>query len=471
MSYQLYQKKVFIACVFLGVMLSIGLSFINRHAYNISFDEYGGDARIYNDVALALVERGTTLTPDGHYFGHIRRAPGYPLFLAMFYSISPSPFLVWIVQSILFSVGALLLWSISKRFLPESWSLFPALLFLLSWFVATFVIRINSDFLGMFCTLLFVWAYMKYRDHDEEQKNLKMKYLFLSLSFFALSFAALVRPIFLYAVVLMVLFTLFLKWRHAFVALIISTVILGPWMVHSYFAFNTFQLSDTGYIMKTRAESISFSQSVRRASYLAALFGDVVADQFYPGYKDNPEPGRSVSIVIADRKQKLISGVPEYEFDKIYYRESLKTFLSHPMIHAQLSFFTLVRLNQPPNQNGVSMFHFLAEHEEYPLSIRIIMNLLIRIIWFGFIGMSIIGAYLFTKAHYRMWKLLVPLLFIVLYTNATHALFTHAEFRFILPAIPFYILFFVYASWYITESFKWGSRGIIYKINSLYKKK
>ena len=100
----------------------------------------------------------------------------------------------------------------------------------------------------------------------------------------------------------------------------------------------------------------------------------------------------------------------------------------------------LLRLNAPLHYNGQELTHlFYGTHGGLPLWLKIGITAAIRGMWFIFLGIALYG--LFAKIFTRdaRWFLLA---FFIVYYNIMHALFTHAEARYILTMLPLYFLFF-----------------------------
>jgi len=148
--------------------------------------------------------------------------------------------------------------------------------------------------------------------------------------------------------------------------------------------------------------------------------------------------------ILLRRAEMKEQGMPEKDIDKLFYQEGYSNIFSHPMKFLATVPFNLVRLNNPPNQEGVSTVHFLAERENISPSFRILANVFIRFVWLSFLIIAILGLSRYLKNNVSNWKIWGPVALLILYVNAMHAFFVHAEPRFILSAFPFYIIFFVF---------------------------
>lgn len=435
--------------VILGAVFSLLFGVVNGTIFKTQFSDYADDAESYNRTALNVVERGTFANEDGSYYQFVRRSIGYPLFLAGVYSVWKSPVAVFVAHEILFAIAIVFVWLIARRFLDKYWALLPAFLFALSWFTGAFVVRIGSDLLGMTLGLVFLWAMLCMLDSTDR------RWLLMSiLSAVALGAMILVRPVMLYFIPLTVVLLLYARWRAAIVFACIAVAVMSPVLVWNYNMFNTFQLASSGYMLAWRTAELEASPARMVASSVAAFAGDLVADQVLSGYADDPDPHIYVTEVFRRRVALKEAGMPDDEIEAMFYAEGLGRVREHPALFLISGIINAVRLHAPPNLDGVSMFHFLVGTKQFSLTVRIALNILVRIVWFALLIVVCWGVYEYVRRMRNSKQEVLFILLFIAYTIGTHALFTNAEFRYLLPIVPIYIIFGSYAVKCILEKLR-----------------
>lgn len=450
------QENIIISFIILaGVVFSLFLGVATGAMFRTEFSGYHDDAEVYNQMALALAERGTFLDEHGNYYGWGRRAPGYPLLLAAAYSVWPSPVAAWILNEILFVVSIIIMWRIARFFLARGWQFLPPLLFALAWFTTPFVIRVGSDVAGLFWSMAGVWLLLVYLHATRPIR-------WLAGAGVAFGMAALTRPAILYVLVLI---AIWVYWREhsrqltmvaGRVAMFLGAgvLIVTPAILWSYQTFGTPQLASAGYILAWRSRDALWSLPRAGTSAVAALLGDLVADLISPGYASYPDPYPQKDEVIQRRLEMQQRGISEKEIDEFFYREALGNIAAHPFMFLATGVINIPRLLTPPNYNGISMTHFLAEQSGIPVGLRILANICIRLMWFGFLAASVAACVGRVRENAGRWSVdMVLLSGFVLYVVGMQAFIADAEFRYILPAIPIAILFFSLYIQALYESF------------------
>ncbi len=426
--------------VLFGIIFSLLFGVINGTIFKTQFSDYADDAEAYNHSALNMVGRGTFANEDGTYYAFVRRSIGYQLFLAGVYSVWRSPVAAFVAHEVLFAFSIVLVWLIARRVLPGYWAFLPTLLFAIAWFIGAFVIRIGSDLFGMTLGLLFLCAFLYVLDMRERRR------LFPAiLAALPLGAMALVRPVMLYFIPVAFLFLLSLRWRTALVFAAVAAAVVTPALYWNYSTFGTFQLASSGYMLSWRTAELAAPRERIIASTVAAFLGDAAGEYFLPGYAADPDPYIYVKDVFERRVALKQSGMPDDEIEALFYKEGVGRIRAHPVLFLASGIVNAVRLHTPPNINGVSMFHFFAENERFSLFTRIALNILVRVVWLGFLAVALWGALLYTRQRKNSIPVLLFLLLFIGYTIGTHALFTNAEFRYLLPIVPFYIIFASYA--------------------------
>src|SRR3989344_959441 len=275
-----HEYKIVCGTILIGVLLSFVLGVTNGQIKKTHFSDYRTDAEIYNLMALSLIDTGSVYDSNGMYYGSLR-APGYPYFLSFAYLIYRSPISVWILQAALFALSVFLVWEIAKHFFRESSALLPPLLFSLSWFIDAFVIRLNSDFIGMFWVLLGVWSLLAYvsRERYRIASRFLSSHTLLALSAASFALAALTRPVMLYLVIFLFIYVAATSWRHAVLFVVLFLAFVGPPTALNYYLFGVPVLSDSGVVIAMRGRVLAVPEERLRAFMIASVFGDLVADQ------------------------------------------------------------------------------------------------------------------------------------------------------------------------------------------------
>ncbi|OGZ45459.1 MAG: hypothetical protein A3C84_00030 [Candidatus Ryanbacteria bacterium RIFCSPHIGHO2_02_FULL_48_12] len=435
-------RTVIVLIAVLGVLFSLLFAVQNGSIVRTEFADYSDDAESYNRMALNMVAHGTFANPDGSYYESVRRSPGYPLFLAGVYRVYPSPVSVWVINEMLFVLSILLVWQIACLYLERSWAYVPVMLYAIAWFVAGYVVRVGSDFLGLVLVLGFLRGCIAYLQTK--------KISWVVLVAFVLGFLALVRPVMLYFVPVAVCWIWWARsdarirgLRDALLFAGIAALVVVPWMWWSFQIFHSRQLADSGHILAWRSRDALMSPDRLWATGIAAIAGDVTADYFYPGYARYPDPYPQKDHITERRLAMQRAGVPDVKINDYFFQEAVKNIREHPLPFLLTTGFNLVRLHTPPNHQGTSAFHFLADATYPSLGMRIAINLLLRIIWFGFLGIAFWALTLYRKETGVSGPIYLLLVLCALYTVGIQAVVVDSEFRYILAVMPIYIIFFV----------------------------
>jgi 4-amino-4-deoxy-L-arabinose transferase-like glycosyltransferase len=434
--------------IFLGILFSFLLAVATKTIFLTEFSDYNDDAEVYNSMARAIVNKGTLLDEEGNYYGWGRRAPGYPIVLAMAYGLYESPISAWILQSILFGISIGIFWKLARLFVDSVWSLIATMCYAIAWFIGAFVIQIASDFMGLFWGILFLWSFAEY--FILERKS----YFYLALAGISFGALTLTRPATLYFLLIIVGIIFYSHWQkkskkaglvHGVLFLVVSGSLLIPWMWWSYSTVGTYQLASAGYILAWRSRDALWDTQRMITSGIAAVAGDLVADVYAPGYAVYPDPYPQKDHVIERRLAMQASGSTEQEIDSFFYQEGIETIKAHPLKFLITGGINIFRLLTPPNHQGTSMTHFLVD-SNLSLGLRVAANIFVRCVWLGFLGIGVWGFIRWWKIHTEQRIIGSIIGLFVLYIIGLQALVADAEFRYILPTMPFFILFFIYSS-------------------------
>jgi len=195
------------------------------------------DASEYHQLAVSLLTKKSF--EDYNAF----RTPGYPVLVAMLYSISSSK--VWFVllfQIFLSLISVLFVYKIALIIFSRKVGLFSAFLFAIDIYQAWYTITLLTDTFFVFLFLASIYYLCK----SIKENNL----LSIGLSALFLGMATLVRPIsflFPFIVIVFILFICNLKLNTKLVYSLVFGLIfmasISPWLFNNYSKYGEMQLS------------------------------------------------------------------------------------------------------------------------------------------------------------------------------------------------------------------------------------
>ena len=383
-----------------------------------------------------------------------RRSPGYPIFLALVYGLfGRTPVAVFAVQGLLFAGSIILLWLLARMYFSPPYSFLPPLLLSLSWPVGLFVTKLETELLSLFLLLSFVFLI---------QKFFTARNLFLVLAAgAALSWFILIKPAALYLLPFM-LALIVLRARFAvLIFLLVPTFIVGAWIVRSLVIFDTWQIQSGSFVLGYRGLEVTNSWERTGGAFVGALAGDIVADKFFPGYAENPEPYPSINRITERFVALGKEGLTEKERENIVYGEAWSRIVQNPVKFFVFGITGLLRQNTPLNHKGHAITHTFAGggYENLSETEKISILLGIRITWYLFLTMVIYGAI----KHVGDWQSWGIILVFVFGYNLLYAFFTHNEARYMTPLFPFYFLLFTTAVFWLKTGWQVMLHGSISK--------
>jgi len=225
-----FRKKRFL-CIFLIAIALNGIAFTTLQPWDqklVNKNILWGDASEYNDLALSLLSNHSFADFNGY------RTPGYPVFIALLYSISSSS--IWFVlltQILLHLLSIFLVYKIASSIFSENVAL------LSSFFIAVDLNQIEYT-LTLYTESLFISLFLA-SIYFLLNGLMKGKLGLLLSSAVLLGIATLVRPVTLYFPIIVVLFILlwrvFKPQKQIIYSLLFCSVFiftLSPWIVHNY---------------------------------------------------------------------------------------------------------------------------------------------------------------------------------------------------------------------------------------------
>lgn len=230
-----------------GLLLILLLAFVIRMGFFLSLQPWDnavvtksifeGDAQDYHQLAVSMVKDKSFEEFNGY------RSPGYPVFVALLYSISSSSvWFVLLVQLLLSLISVLLVYKIASTFFSRTVALLSAFLFAIDLNQAECVVMLYTDTLFVFLFLASVYYLCK----GMKEKDFKI----ICVSAFVLGIATMVRAIaFLFpvAVIFFIIVFGFLKLRAkliyslAFGLIFIATI--SPWLLRNYIKYGEAELT------------------------------------------------------------------------------------------------------------------------------------------------------------------------------------------------------------------------------------
>lgn len=266
---KIYKTEIIIFCIALIVRLIVFGGILWQEGRVGDFDGrqdalpiLGGDSTEYFYLARNLPQyRAFTLEPDKPFQTHAGapqigkpglfpesfRTPGYPVFVAFFYGITRSIFVVSAIQMLLSAFSVVLLYKIAQRFLSERASRIAAGLFAVEPSSVFYAGIILSDTLFVFLLLAVIWIFFNHKDNPAYWK--------MFTAGVVLGFATLVRPVaqflpLFFALLLFFQFRIFSTylWKYAGYFFMGFLLIVFPWMARNYYHFQSWQLSSVSAI-------------------------------------------------------------------------------------------------------------------------------------------------------------------------------------------------------------------------------
>ncbi len=206
-----------------------------------------GDAMEYQPLALSVMSDNSFGAFSAYRTGPYR-TPGYPVFVALIYSISSdSVWAVLLVQIFLSLISVVLVYKIAATTFPRQIALVSSFLFASDITQAYWTVALYTDTLFLFLFLISIYYLIK-SIKDNSLMSVCLSALFLGI-------ATLVRPVsFLFPLVAVSAIFLFYKlklrmklvYSVLFCAIFIAAV--SPWLLHNYSMFGEAKLSSiSGY--------------------------------------------------------------------------------------------------------------------------------------------------------------------------------------------------------------------------------
>jgi 4-amino-4-deoxy-L-arabinose transferase-like glycosyltransferase len=245
--YKFFDSKELLLVVFIAFVIRMGF-FISLQPWNNEVVEktvitsIDSDASLYHERALSLLSKKSFDDFDTY------RTPGYPVFIALIYSISSgSVWFVLFIQILLNLISVVLVYKIAATIIHHKIALLSAFLFAIDLHQSYWAVTLYTDTLFVFLFLVSVYYLCK----SIKENN----FLSICLSALFLGIATLVRPIsflFPFVAVIFILvfcnFKLKMKLAYSLLFSIIFIATISPWLLHNYLKYQEAKLSaHSGY--------------------------------------------------------------------------------------------------------------------------------------------------------------------------------------------------------------------------------
>src|SRR3989344_3717288 len=434
---------LYVLCI--ALVSGVFLGYHNGEFSKRPLADYKNDPRIYNDMALTMLHTRSLVDENFLFAEPYRKSPGYPLVLAVAYGVfGERPLSAEVLNLVFWLLGIIILWKISSRFLDGYFAYIPPLLLALYWGVATFVVGVTSDIFALFLGLSFVYSLFRFSDSSA------IRYIFFAGV--AAGFLLITKPVILYGLPFMCVSFLLSpntisrrRPLYGCIAFAGAVLFLALWMIYNHSLVGTYQLASGAATLSKRADDIYLTPRRAVTFLVASAFGDYVTGRIVPGYADDPEPHTVESL----RRQKAYARSftrrdteRDITIQKEFYGELFRMIRERPVKFTVLAVPYLFRMNAPTNLEGVEIISLFSGTYQYiPPLVKILVLLLLRSLWFVFLGFVVVGI-LYALKSWRDW---FTIIWLVVFTNGMYALVSHGEARFIVPIIPFYFLLATFA--------------------------
>ena len=410
----LEKRSTFIISIIFLLAFSIRLTYITTHPI-ISVQD---DEATYDMLAKNLLGgKGYGIYPgdfspefrsSGGFGPNIHRPPTYILFLAGIYFLFGHHFIaVAIIQALIDSLTAVIIYLIGKRIF--NWYVGMVSGFAMSLYLPMIVCCNHLVTEPFFTFLLAISIFFLIKAlEDNSIKGFIFAGTLLGIAILCKSVLALF-PFFLFGISIMLFKKLNQKIRKKYIFLLLATtIIIFPWSARNYTVSQKFIPLGTGL-------------------GLALWWGN-----YFPSNAIGPHFHHPALRTLIGEESPF-----GYGQDKLLLREGIKNIINNPFKFLRLFFIKITRLwwayDYSPGQESFQIF-FLFQ------------NILIML---GILGL------LYSLVHWnKCFPLILPLISILCYFTLTYAIL-HSVKRYILPVMPYVIIFASYGfftSWVTIKS-------------------
>lgn len=378
------------------------------------------------------------------------RMPGYPFFLAIAFKILRDWWAVLFLQNAIAGLSAILLYSISKKWLPQIWAIITTLL----WTFEPYSIDIPSHFLTetlyTFFLLLTVFLFIRYKDIIGQKKFILIIAVMLAILIY-------IRPT---SILLPIIFAIAINYPFKNIKIYqtlalfaIIFLLLSPWLLRNYLVFEKWLLSSDN----TSSFYIAILYFQTNKDGLKDLrFDEHPEKSEFPGFNNSgnlantaPQFKTAVKVILSD----------PLSFIKFYFKKLAMDMVSSSWwgsirnlikgVNGEVnSHEEVMRAVLKFDTNKIS--HFSAKE----VGALIVMASGI-IFWFIMLIFSIIGSVvLFKNNNSATHSFLILFIGIILYLALIGNLAMCDFIRYRFPASPFIIMFAVCGFLFLIKKFQ-----------------
>jgi hypothetical protein len=429
----------------------------------------------FTGQAISLVRTGTYNFGGPGYLGLTQRGPAYATIVAGGLLIfGEYVWVVMLVNMLLLWAALFFLWRIARQLLSGLWAFLPALLLAMYWEVSVFATFGSYETFALAVATLTVLSLINYSDSK------KVRWLIIAA--LAYGFWILEKPIVILAIFPFIVFIVVSQYSrlkkcslatHVLLFAVIVGIIVGAWSFRNERVLGTRELGTGGVILLRRTSQVNFNFSEVVSMWLSFAMGDYVGSKLYDNFpSENSLPAEPKTWDPAIEARLNISrfygfdggyswmvtdidgtSMTRTDFDARLKEEAIQKIKERPIKFFLLGFVNLFRLNSPVNYGGQEIMHtFVGSHDNLSPLAKTAIIIFIRLLWYAFLALVIFGIIRHAK-DWRMWGLVA---LIVIYYNVMYAFLTHAEVRYILTAIPFYLIFFTDSIRFLYETYSTG---------------
>ncbi|PJE64599.1 MAG: hypothetical protein COU90_02045 [Candidatus Ryanbacteria bacterium CG10_big_fil_rev_8_21_14_0_10_43_42] len=223
------------------IILSLKILFVVGVVFFFGADRLlWGDAHLYIDIGNNIFSGNgfSSTSSDGTFYPNILRTPIYPAIIGFFSTFfTHGLIIVALVQAVIASAAAILIYLIGRFFLSPGFALLPALLFSFEPLLSVLHVLILPGTLHLFFILAFTYFFLCFLEGN--------KWQYIIFASVALGISVLVKPISVYLFVVPVGIMLFYKkaWKQSFIFLGLFFLLLSPWIVRYHAVTGSFGVS------------------------------------------------------------------------------------------------------------------------------------------------------------------------------------------------------------------------------------
>jgi len=428
-------NKKLISIILFAFILRITL-FIIAQPWTLEVEQnriVRSDAIGYNELAKSIInDFSFEFKGQKNSF----RTPGYPVFLAIIYSIfGVKPYIVLIFQIIINIFSILILYEIAKKIFNRKIALISSFLFSIDPHTILYTCELFTETFFTFIILLAFMYFVKAIDTK------KVKCFILAALFFGLS--TLIRPISQFIPIILIgliliypKFNFRLKFKSSFIIVMIFLMTISPWMYRNYKSFSTINLSslpawDLIFYNVAYTEYVKTNNKIEQIRRVLSKQVKLEGANF--SHYMNESAKTFENGVFYKKVSFNYIGDNVFLFFYVNLRNSTMVFLNVGT-KGILSMFGIKEI-ELPNMAANSLTKNIINIFKYKPKSEILLILFMSIFFLIVYTFSIIGIFnLYKKKQY--YKILLFLVIILYYTLLLSAMGNAARFK--VPVVPFY---------------------------------